>query len=335
MSSRQPGLGRLIQALTADGDPEELADRETALAMFRAVRRRRHRYLRFSIRVSVAAGIAAMCAGFTAAAYAAVLPPPIQHFAHTVLARFGVPENHSSVSSALVGQRRLPAGHGIISPNAAPAYPSIAGSAWTPGRALAFTVARTRVAAGENDAFWGRLTDHGESVPGVQVRLLEQAAGQTGWRLAVTGMTSRHGDVTLTVRNLTRNARFRIVARDAASSATVTVTVIPSVLLRLAPSTQGTDLLVASARFGDTGDVMVLRKLSGGVWQEVATREIGSGLLADFSIPAGSPTARVYRVELLETDAHGQATSAPVRLPATAAGGLPAPALILFWRAGI
>jgi hypothetical protein len=100
-SHREPGLEHLIRALTAGGDPRELADRDAAAAMFRAsirpasgrLRRWRPRLPLHPVRAAVAAGVTAAVAGTTAAAYAAVLPAPVQHIAHSVFAPLGVPDD--------------------------------------------------------------------------------------------------------------------------------------------------------------------------------------------------------------------------------------------------
>jgi hypothetical protein len=107
--SAGPGIARLLGTLTSGPAPGELADEQSALAMFRsadapaastpadglASRRRSGRawHLRVLRPVHVAlAGTAVVVGGFAAAAYAAALPAPVQHIAYQALHDLGVPD---------------------------------------------------------------------------------------------------------------------------------------------------------------------------------------------------------------------------------------------------
>ena len=139
--SPHPGVDRLFRTLTAGGTAAELAGEHDALAMFRANVRppagpaaapagpatapagpatapagswRSARILRFPVRWSVrlAAVAAAVAVGGTAAAaYAAVLPDPVQHLAHSVLGFAGVPDRQGGSAqdtSGRYGRSRSP-----------------------------------------------------------------------------------------------------------------------------------------------------------------------------------------------------------------------------------
>jgi hypothetical protein len=337
--SREPGLDHLIKALTADGYPRELAGRDTALAAFRTASRQPRRRARLSLPLSwspplttsarlsaVAAALVAAISGFTAAAYAQALPAPVQHIAYSVLAPIGVPNSPSSPSPARSGNHPGSAPgspgrhvHGAASPSASCPCPAPTSSRAIAGSALVLSVARAQVPAGGAETFSGKLTYHGHPEPGVQVRLLEQAATAPGWRLVATGVTGRHGRVRLGVPHLTRNAAFLLAVPDGASSARMTVTVIPRVLLWLVPG-QVTDRLVSSARFGDPGDVVILQELSGGAWHSVATQTLGAGHRAAFEVPASASPGPYYRAVLQATGTHGPGLSGPVWRPRTRLG---------------
>jgi hypothetical protein len=324
--SREPGLDHLIKALTANGYPYELRGRDAALAAFRAASRQPRRRLRLSpgrgmpSRLSaVAAALVLAIAGVTAAAYARALPAPMQHIAYSVLAPLGVPNSQSPAAPTPSGAPSGPvpgSTAGGISGTASPStsYPSLAPP---PSRAIAdsalvLTAARARPPAGDVDAISGKLTYHGRPEPGVQVRLLEKAAGAPGWQLVATGVTNDRGRVRFLAPYLTRNTTFQLVVPGGPSSAKVSVTVIPHVLLWLVPGT-ATDRLVASARFGDPGDTVVLQKESGGVWQDVATQSLGAAHQATFKVPVGTATGAAYRARLQATATHGAGVSRPVR----------------------
>jgi hypothetical protein len=325
--SLEPGLDHLIRALTADGHPHELAGRDAALAAFRAAAhgqpRRQPRFtpwLSGSRRLTtVAAALVAGIAGFTAAAYAQALPAPVQRIAYSVLSPFGVPDNPPSTSPARSGTAPGSApgsvaagGHGTASPSASCPCPTATSSQAVAGSVLVISVGRTRLQAGGSDAIAGNLTRHGQPESGVRVRLLEQPAGSPGWQLVASGVTGGRGKVRFGVVRLTQNAAFRLATPGGgAGSAPVSVTVIPHVGLVLVPGA-ATDRFVASARFGDPGDTVVLQESSGGTWQDLATGTLGALHHAVFVVPPGAVGTN-YRVVLRATSNHGRGISAPVR----------------------
>ena len=323
--SREPGLDHLIRALTADGYPHELAGRDAALAAFRAGYGQQRRQPRFSPwlhgsrRLStMAAALAAGIAGVTAAAYAQALPAPVQHIAYSVLSPFGVPDNQPSTSPARSGSAPGSApgsaaagGRDTASPSASCPCPTATSSQAVAGSVLVISVERSRLPAGGSDAIAGKLTSHGRPESGVRVRLLEQPAGSPGWQLVASGVTGGRGKVRFGVVRLTQNAAFRLAAPGGADSAPVSVTAIPHVGLVLVPGV-ATDRFVATARFGDPGDTVVLQESSGGTWQDVATETLGALHHAVFVVPSGALGTN-YRAVLRATSAHGRGISAPVR----------------------
>ncbi len=332
--SPEPGLDHLIRALTADAHPHELAGRDAALAAFRAASRQPHSRARLSHWLSgsrrlstVAAALAAGIAGVTAAAYAQALPAPVQHIAYSVLSPIGVPDTQSPASPAPSGSAPGSApgsatagGHGSASPSPSASCPCPTSTSplATAGSALVISVGRTQLPAGGFVAISGELTRHGKPGSDVRVRLLEQTAGSTGWQLVTSGTTGGRGKVRFGVVRLTRNAAFRLATPGGAGSAQVSVTVLPRVLLAVAPG-MVTDRFVASARYGDPGDTVVLQELSGGTWQSVAARTLGALHRATFAVPPGTAGTE-YRAVLQATGAHGAGVSGLVRQARAHAG---------------
>ncbi len=320
-----PSLDGLVRALTADGSADELAGRQAALAMFRRSRRRPRR--RFAFPMSTAAA-AVVIVGAITAAYAAVLPAPVQHVAFRMLNGIGVPDAHHPPPSAGAppGTTSLPT---TTSNSARPATPKVRVSATvacpcrtgTQGtsapQTLVLTAAYARIPADGDDVLSGRLARGGRAEPGVRVRLLERVAGRPAWTVAGSAVTDGQGDVILTVMNLTSNASFRLAAKGRQVSLPVRITVIPPVSLRLAPGGRpGVDTLTATASFADTGDVVVLQKLSAGSWISVGQRTLDLAHLATFTVRIPESGYREYRVVIKPTGSHGSSVSGRVRVAA-------------------
>jgi hypothetical protein len=254
---RRPDLTSLIRALTADGQPGELADRDAARAAFLAESQRhehhaadraagrhrdwRHRGWRprgarprrpasvLSRRLAAAAAGVIAVAGRTTAAYTRALPGPAQDIAHTVFAPLGLPArpqpsapagSPAAVTIATPGGKSGQAGGAASrTPSAPPADDYL----------LTLTASRVRVPAGAVVELGGRLTDRGRSVAGAPVRLFERLAGSATWELAATGVTGPRGGFLLLSPPVTTTAVFRVVAGpDNAHSAAVRVSVPPS-----------------------------------------------------------------------------------------------------------
>jgi hypothetical protein len=324
-----PSVDCLVRALTADGYADELADRQAALAMFRDSRRRPRR--RFSFPMSTAAAAVVVAAGL-ASAYAALLPPPVQHLAYRFLDGIGVPDAHhpsprpnaATIPSTVSPSTASPS---TASKSAVSASPVRTGSGLTrtptpnptqdviPAQDLVLASAYTRIAADGDDVLSGRLAAGGRAEPGVRVRLLEHVDGVPGWRYAGRAVTDRRGDVTFTVQDLTSDASFRLTGPKGATSLPVVVTVVPPVSLELAVGQKrGTDVLTAVAPFADPGDPVVLQELSGKVWRRVGEHLLDEGHQASFTVRIPKSGGLEYRVVLPRTLRHGRSRSSLVRV---------------------
>jgi hypothetical protein len=336
--SREPGLDQLIKALTADGHPSELAGKGAALAAFRAASAQPRRKAGFRplpgapARVSaVAAALIAAFAGLTAAAYAKALPAPVQHIAYSVFSPLGVPDNQTAPAGHSIRKPGRPARHVHVVPRHVSPTPSPSPSPTCPcpsatahraltGAVLAVTVTRVQLPANGWDQFTGRLTVHGRPEPGIRIRLLERPAGSARWILAGSGVTGGHGRMRVGIPHLTQNATFRFAGPHRVRSDSVSVTVIPRVLLWRAAARPGTNRLVASARFGDAGDIVELQKRSGGAWQNVTSEVLNMAHRASFTLSASQSGGHYYRIRLAATSAHGAAMSAAVFVPRAKSG---------------
>lgn len=311
-----PALDGLVRALTADGTAGELAGREAALAIFRASRRRPRR-LRLAVSMSTAAA-AVVLAGGLAAAYAAALPAPVQHIASRMLGRIGVPDTPrpappSGAPGVAVSIPATPSAPAIDACRCQSGGPGPGIGTAVPSVVLA--AARTQIPAGGQVVLSGWLAAGGRPEAGVRVGLSEDVAGGPGWQAAGSAVTDGDGEVTLTVAHLTSNASFRLDAPGRAVSAPVVITVIPRVYLGLAPGQRpGLVTLTATAQFAQPGDVVVLQRLSGGIWYRVGLRVLGPDHLASFTVRIPLLEEAAYRVVLPRTADHGRSASRPVRL---------------------
>ncbi len=320
-----PSLDGLLRALTADGSAGELAGRQAALAMFRRSRRRPRR--RFVFPISTAAA-AVVVAGGIAAAYAAVLPAPVQHIAYRMLDGIGVPDAHrplpssgvppvaTSIPSTTSNSAMAASPTAVASPpGACPCQTGTPGTNAPP--ALVLTAAHAQILADRDDVLSGRLAPGGRPEPGVRVRLFERVAGRPGWTVAGGAVTDRRGDVTLTVRRLTSNASFRVTAPGGAASLPVLITVVPPVDLHLAPGQRpGVDLLTAVAPFADTGDLVILQELSGGEWHSIGMHVLDRDHRTSFAVHIPASGDQEYRVVIPQTSSHGLSVSGQVRVAA-------------------
>jgi hypothetical protein len=243
---RKPDLASLTRALTADGQPDELAARDAARTAFLA-ESRRHAAGQPSARprgwrpggagprppvtrrlaAIAAAGVIAVAA-LTAAAYTRALPGPAQDIAHTVFAPLGLPGRQQPS-----GPPGSPAAVTIATPSGKPAGTSGAASRTPSPPAddylLTMTASRVRVPAGAVVELGGRVTDRGRAAAGAPVRLFERLAGSAAWEVVATGMTGPRGGFRLLSPPVTTTAVFRVVAGpDSAHSAAVRVSVPPS-----------------------------------------------------------------------------------------------------------
>jgi len=233
---RERGIDQLITALTADGRPDELAGRDSALAAFRnaaqraaaepTVRRRISPFRRpltgqFPTRLTaIAAAAAVFAALIVAAAYTRALPGPVQDAAHSVFAPLGVPGGQQGSSGTTPGQ-----GPAAITDATQPGdCPSCAAVFKTPsprsGNHYVVTLngARVRVAGGVVAVLTGRLGKDGNPAAGVRIALVARTAASPQWRIVATGVTGPLGRFRFVTPPLTSSAVFRVVAPDGAYS---------------------------------------------------------------------------------------------------------------------
>jgi hypothetical protein len=360
----EPGLEQLLTTLASGPAPGELAGEQAALAMFRAnvpppapapggtrpmrqlrgqrLRSRRlgGRWLR-GVRLGVISA-AALAGGFTAAAYAAVLPAPVQHAAYQAFHAIGVPDSHPAKAAA--GHRGAPSGtsptgrpgsstpagrahpkpsaSGRAIASAAPkpsstAKPKPSTSAGAPAGPVALSVQASsgQILAGGTVSLTGQVTAGGRPEGGAVVRLMEHVAGQPGWQDAQRATASAQGSVTFTVPSLTSNARFRLAA-GGAHSATVIVTVVPGLSVNLTEGPRGADDdLAFSTVYARRGDVVVLQTFRGGRWVSVRDRLLGASGETRFVLKASKWQGDQLRVVLLATRRHARAVSSTVTVP--------------------
>jgi hypothetical protein len=343
LSEQYPALDPLFRALTAEAAPAELAGQEAAAAMFRANRtvpvtqpatlspaqpaaqdekaRRKSRLLRHRLRRHrryvpslgmAAAGAAVIAGAVTGGAYAAVLPAPIQHIAHKVLARIGVPDSHASPSRSPQAAQPSP-----VTPSQQPG-PLQSHNPGQPGPSplapVSLTAARAQIPAGGQDILSGLLMPGGHPRGGVRLDLLERPAGSQGWRPAGTAVTSSDGAATFSVRHLTSDTSFRLSGPGAALSAPVLVEVVPHVTISVASGTgPQTDTVDVSVRYADPGDAVDLQIFVNGAWRDLARQRLDHAHRAAFSVAAG--VGQSYRVLLPATSAHASAVSGQVTVP--------------------
>ena len=283
----------------------------------------RHSAVRLAAAVTLAAA-----AGFAAAAYTEALPGPIQHAAYQALGFAGVPDtSHPAPATAGLHPSRHHRAHGHASnpaggpqPSAAPsARPGVSASATPPaaGQAvLSVTAASGRITAGGGDTFTGSLADHGQPVAGVNLSLLERAAGQPSWHLIGFATTNASGRAVVTASDLTRSALFRLTGPDRELSQPVLVVVVPPVSASVTPGPAGrADVLTGSSPLASPGNAVVLQVWSGTRWNSVQAGNLNGSGQVSFAVHApGRPL--LYRMVLLATTEHALSVSNTVTVPA-------------------
>ena len=374
----EPGLDQLFQTLTSGPTAGELAGEQAALAMFRenlwpadgatkvlgdspdpdtgprkpasgpgrAGRQGRSGLLgrsgrapgRWGLRLAAAATLA-LAGGMTAAAYAAVLPTPIQHFANEAFGVFGVPgpgsrahpnpsrriSRHTAPASGLPstspGQvtptAPQPSSSRRHSASASPsASPSPSRSAGGP-TVLSATVASSEIAAGTQAVIDGQLTRSGKGVAGTTVRLLERIGRRPTWQAAGTETTNSQGNVAVTIPALTVNTAFQWIGPGGATSPVVTITVIPPIQATLELGPGGVrDLLVVTTQYAHRGNVVVLEVQSAsGNWVRLRWRLLNAAGMTRFVIKARVLGNKDLQVVLRATARHGASVSNTVTVP--------------------
>jgi hypothetical protein len=312
---REPGLDGLARALTAGPTAGEMAAQDATLEMFRTHHRPPARRHAWRTRLTGLAAAVAVLAGGITAAYAAVLPAPAQHIAHNLLGDIGVPDARH-IAAPATHTATPPSPQRARTATAAPRPGSRPAPEPAVSPALVLAAARSQIAAGQDDVFYGRVTASGRAAPGTQVSLFERPGGQTRWRLAAHTTTGPGGTAMLTVQGLTADASFRLAGPDGAVSGPVLVTVVPPVTIGLADGTSaGTDVVTAGSQFADPGDIVVLERLAGGSWHAIGQQRLTQDHLAAFTVPAPLLAARSYRAVLPGTAAHAPSVSAEILVP--------------------
>jgi hypothetical protein len=361
----EPGLDRLLTTLASDATRGELTGEQQALAMFRAnihppardtaelpvgaapegqvppaghrpaaIRQRaRLRLAAPRARVRLAAATAAvLVGGFASAAYAAVLPAPVQHMAYQAFHVLGVPDSHHG--SASTGGPNGASGQpgpnrvGSAGSHSAPSHGASPGGAGTPRppggaqspaptagtgtAAVTASATAAQIPADGSDTIDGQLTRAGAALPGVTVKLWERPAGQLNWTLAGQATTGSTGDVAIGVASLTTNATFRLTDPDGPVSPAVHVAVVPGISTSLVRGPHGVkDYLHVTTQFAQSGDTVELEALRDGTWVLVKDQKLSSLGKTTFVLGADKFSGVELQVVLLATDRHAAAVSSP------------------------
>jgi hypothetical protein len=306
------------------------------------------RSVAWRLRLGVAAAAALAAAGTVSAAYAAALPSPVQHIAYQVLGFAGVPDAKPHPPSPLparsrppgssptagpassAAHRRSPKGSpstgspGVhpspkhsrsVSPSPVPS-PSPTPSASASGPAqdqLSIVAAQSQIPAGTTAVLSGQVTQAGHAAAGIVVTLLERVAGRTarpGWHPVGTATTSPTGAAVVDVSALVRNAAFRFTDSSGESSATVQVSVVPVVALRIVPRPHiRRDAVVVTSRYAQPGNLAVLQVQSGSEWTTIRVRRLSARGRTVFLIRIRRLEGQTVRIVLPATRRHAESVS--------------------------
>jgi hypothetical protein len=284
-----------------------------------------------------------LVAGFAAAAYAAVLPAPVQHIAYQAFHYIGVPDTghrHTAGGPPGAANGTLPGGGHRTAPASVPPHPapSVAGSRPAtpqsgspvgkvqpsasasispPGPAvLSAQAVSSVIPAGTSATINGLLTNGGSPDGGTYVRLLAHVPGVPGWLFVKRLQTSAQGAVSFTTPVLRRNTWFRLADASGSSSSIVVITVTPSVSATLRPGPEGvTDYVTVSTTAARTGDVVLLQVLQNGTWVTFRQSTLNANGKVTIAISATKRQGQELQAVLLATKVHGAATSPPLTVP--------------------
>jgi len=161
------------------------------------------------------------------------------------------------------------------------------------------------------------LTQGGVPDSGVSVRLMEHVVGVPGWFAVRHAQTSAQGDVSFSTPVLRRNTWFRIAAGGSTKSTVVVITVLPSVSATLKPGASGVkDYITVTTTYARTGDVVLLQVLQNGTWVTIKQGVLNARRRVTIAISATRRQGEEIQAVLLATKVHGEATSAPLTVPA-------------------
>jgi hypothetical protein len=343
----EAGVDELLRALAGPAEPTELADEQSALAMFRNsvtssadahhgagaagwaaapgrfATRQIRRPIRWNLRL-VAAAAVVLCGGMAAAAYAAALPAPVQRLAHQVFQFAGVPNSQAGSGGAghgAPGGHRTSAPASLGSPAPSGAAPSVgaapAPSAGTGAAVLSATANATQVTAGIGVLITGQLSWPGHALAGLTMTVLERPALTAAWHVVGSAPASAAGNAVVVVSVVGTDAVFRVAVSGVAVSPAVRVNVVPAVSLALQPGSGTTDVLTVSVPYGQSGDIVVLQvSASGGAWSYLRQGTLTVLHRASFLVSTTRLGNDQVRAVLLPTGLHDESVSAPITVPA-------------------
>ncbi|MBK5307578.1 MAG: hypothetical protein JJD92_12885 [Frankiaceae bacterium] len=328
----------LLVALRAPAEPHELADEDSALAMFRQSLPARTRRRRAITRATVGGAGILLGLGLTAgvaAAYTTGLPDPVQDVVHAALDPLPVPAppsaDHRARKQAL-RQLVLPASPRATAPGSSTTTPRTAAGTPAPGRqpeatrspipstaprpaaapsptpappkaTLTAAVSRRVVPVHTQVVLSGRLSRGAEGVPNRRVYAAELVIGDTTWRRVATGLTGGDGTVSLTIPALTSNVRLRLVTEQGITSPELPVSVVPTLSLTMTRS--GNELVVTvTADGGRPGDALNLLRRDGEAWTSIGSTTLSNERSGVFSVPGPGAARMRYVVRLPATRVH-------------------------------
>jgi hypothetical protein len=346
LGSADAGLIEFFNRLTSEPSADELSGEYAALTMFRTAREAeqlrtapgvqpapsavRHRRTsrsrasrsRIGARLVAAATVVALGGSFAAAAYAEVLPGPLQRVAHQILGFAGVPSSPGNPTSKkqtvpVTSRSTTPGGSNSPQPGSSGTSPSPhRSSSASPDGSVTITAAKSQIAAGGSVRISASFTRLGQAVAGVSLSLAELAASQTTWHVVGQATTGPRGQVGFTVGDLTTNASFRVQGPGSAASGRLSIVVIPAITVSDLSHAHGqSELLVVSAPLAQRRDVVQLEYLAGGQWQLMRAHRLRRGGQTEFSVVARKISV-TYRVVLLATVEHGRSVSDQVTVAA-------------------
>lgn len=150
----------------------------------------------------------------------------------------------------------------------------------------------------------------------MRLRLQERTAGQSAWAGIAAAVTSSRGAAVVHTADLTSNASFRFTDQSGDVSATVTVTVVPEVTLRLVTAHGKAHLAVTvGAPLASSGDLVTVQARTLVGWLDVQARKLGrSGEPVVVTVPGKFAGAQV-RAVLPATVMHAASVSPALTLP--------------------
>ncbi len=277
-----------------------------------------------------------------AAAYAAVLPAPVQNVAHQFLGFVGVPDAHhqhhagssrgrghqigasASHSSTVPGRsahpsqgaKPSPSAHVSATPRTSPSASASPSTATGPA-VLSASAASANVPGGTAPVIDGQFTRSGTGVPGVTVTLIERLTGHRFWHVAGTGQTDPAGNVEVTGPTLAQNAVFRLRVPGGVHSPGVLVTVTPQVDVVLTPGASALrDLLTVSTQYARPGNVVWLEVQSAnGSWVNLRKKRLNANGKTWFILSGKRLKNKTVQVLLVATIRHASAISNSETVP--------------------